>query len=327
MIATAAATPVEFGVMIILIAAAIVVALALAVLATSFGRLRETTLLTPAIWALISLAMMVCIQAMLLRVDSYSSTREKLDLIAATSTFSPFMALLGAKRPQNGAWSWIVLSLWGIAAWPAIESLAANQGESLEIHPIWKCFYAVLVVAGVCNYLPTKFWFPALIVGLSQCALLGRALPAGEDWIVPLRSQVADTMLPELIISGRRDYHLWNIAAGIVPISLATCAAYFLANRRRHSIDAIGAGWNRVWLDFRDRYGVQWSFRVIERVNAKCAAAMGWNGIRTDYLYAAKFPAEAYEPAAHDTPAENAISVLQSTLTRFVSNAWIERRL
>ena len=85
-------------------------------------------------------------------------TREKLDLLAATSTFCPVVALLGAKRPQNRPWFWIVLSLWGVAVLPVVESLIVQPDDWIEVHPLWQWFDAILVFVGCANHLPTRFW-------------------------------------------------------------------------------------------------------------------------------------------------------------------------
>ncbi len=53
--------------------------------------------------------------------------------IAAMSTFSPIMALLGAKRPQDRGWQFIVATLWAILSLPACEWLLF--GGVAEIHP------------------------------------------------------------------------------------------------------------------------------------------------------------------------------------------------
>ena len=40
---------------------------------------------------------------------------ESLRLAAAAATFCPPVALFGAKRPQDRAWQWIVLSFWVVS--------------------------------------------------------------------------------------------------------------------------------------------------------------------------------------------------------------------
>ncbi len=68
-------------------------------------------------------------------------------LIAICSTFCPLVSLLGAKRPQNKAWQWIVASFWIIAALPAIEGLALQPGEALTVPIVWRWFYVAVLLS------------------------------------------------------------------------------------------------------------------------------------------------------------------------------------
>jgi hypothetical protein len=328
----------EIGVMMVLMVAAVAVALAVVAIVVSFRRLQGTTLLAPALWALFALAVLVILQAVLLRrIPTYRPTREKLDLLAATSTFCPLVALLGAKRPQNRPWFWIVLSLLGVTALPTLQSLLIQPDDWIEVHPLWTWFYALLVFVGFVNYLPTRFWAPALLATAGQCALLGDFLPGGSSWLAPLRSTVAEKILPEVLINGRRDFRLWEITAGIVPLAAAVCWAYLIARKQRGIRHVRLGGWNRLWLDFRNAYGVIWAMRVIERLNILSHGTnptfrLTWNGFIPTGSTAMKVNAPEPSAASHDfmlahclpEPLERDFRML---LLRFVSNAWIDRRL
>ena len=334
---SAGKTATEIAVMIVLLLAAAAVALAGAAIVASLRNLRGTTLLAPAIWALVSLAVLVAFQAMLLRVPTDRMTREKLDLLAATSTFCPLVALLGAKRPQNRPWFWIVLSLWGVAALPVVESLIVQPDDWIEIHPLWQWFYALLVFVGCANYLPTRFWGPGLLAAFGQCALLCDFLPGGSNWLAPLRWAVARNILPEALINGRRDFRLWEITAGIVPLAAAICWAYLIAAKRRKLLTTAVANWNRAWLDFRNAYGVVWGMRVIERLNI-LSFGMGatlrltWRGfVPIEPVTAKANPTEQNSnltsAATDDDLPEQIERDFRMLLLRFVSNDWIGRRL
>jgi hypothetical protein len=334
---TAAKAATEIGVMMVLLAAAVAVALAGVAIVVSLRRLQGTTLLAPAAWALVSLAVLVVLQAALLRISTFRMTREKLDLLAATSTFCPFVALLGAKRPQNRPWFWIVLSLWGVAALPAVESLLVHPDDWIELHGVWQWFFAILVCAGCANYLPTRFWAPACLAAIGQCALLGDFLPGGSEWLAPLRSAVAERILPELLINGRRDYRLWEIAAGIVPLAVAICWAYFIAAKRRRVLPTESAKWNRVWLDFRDAYGVLWGMRVIERLNVLsfgtgATLRLTWRGFVPTESRALRAGSTESKIVSPDVTLDGRLPEplerdFRMLLSRFVSSAWIDRRL
>jgi hypothetical protein len=334
---SAAKTATEIAVMIVLMLTAAAVALAGAAIVASLRNLRGTTLLAPALWALASLAVLVAFQAMLLRVPTDRMTREKLDLLAATSTFCPLVALLGAKRPQNRPWFWIVLSLWGVAALPVVESLIVQPDDWIEVHPLWQWFYAILVVIGCANYLPTRFWAPAMLAAFGQCALLCDFLPGGSNWLAPLRSAVARNILPEVLLNGRRDFRLWEITAGIVPLAAAVCWAYLITAKRRKLLPTAVANWNRAWLDFRNAYGVVWGMRVIERLNVLsfgtgATLRLTWRGfVPIESVTAKANPPEQNSnlttaPVDGDLP-EQIERDFRMLLLRFVSNDWIGRRL
>src|SRR5262245_57743439 len=97
--------------------------LALALIARAIADARGTTLVAPMVWALVALLLLVVDAAMSSGTDGMEA---KFQAIAATATFCPLVSLLGAKRPQHRAWQWIVLSLWAVAALPAIESLIVH---------------------------------------------------------------------------------------------------------------------------------------------------------------------------------------------------------
>jgi hypothetical protein len=73
-----------------------------------------------------------------------------------------------------------------------------------------------------------------------------------------------------------------------------------------------------IWLDFRDSFGLLWSLRVQERLNAT-ATQHGW---KTELSWDGFRPAE--ESAAQRGELRAA---LRGLLRRFVSGAWIARRL
>jgi hypothetical protein len=43
------------------------------------------------------------------------------------------LAVLGAKRPQHAAWSFVVLAFWGILALPAAETYFLQRGQRREM--------------------------------------------------------------------------------------------------------------------------------------------------------------------------------------------------
>jgi hypothetical protein len=77
---------------------------------------------------------------------------------------------------------------------------------------------------------------------------------------------------------------------------------------------------DRVWLDFRDAFGVVWSLRILERMNASA----------TMYDWPVTLTWHGFEPRASATHVDTP-SILEESfrtlLRRFVSPEWIEARL
>ena len=82
--------------------------------------------------------------------------------------------------------------------------------------------------------------------------------------------------------------------------------------------------WDRLWLDFRNSYGMLWSLRVAQRVNDAAATSqwpvvLHWNGFSdTD-------GEPLHEP--DDSWRQGFEHCLRGLLRRFVSDAWIAERL
>lgn len=77
---------------------------------------------------------------------------------------------------------------------------------------------------------------------------------------------------------------------------------------------------DRVWLDFRDAFGVAWGLRVAERLNASAAmyswpVTLTWQGFRGRQEGTSDIPPAAVEEG------------LRGLLRRFVSPEWIDSRL
>jgi hypothetical protein len=274
----------------------------LAVLVWRRDRVRGTTLMACWYWALLALLSVAGVEAAIGFVGGTSPPdwAEPLRFAAATATFCPIMAALGAKRPQDRAWQFIVLSLWGVLALPAAEAYFIQPGQSLEVHDARAWFLLILIVVGAANSLLTRYWLSSLLLAAGQVALLAGYLPFVSR---PLGTAGA----------------LGGLALGVAAVWLA--AAGF--PKRRKAEQPI----DQLWLDFRDMFGVLWSLRVAERINAAAAmngwnVALSWSGFRR---------ADAAETdASAEIPADVAVVLRQNLLNllrRFVSPQWIKRRL
>lgn len=270
------------------------VAWACAALLVRWPRLRGTTLLAVWAWSLAALCAIALSEILIGTAAEGPRANWSLPLrfAAAMGTFCPIMAMLGAKRPQDRAWQFIVLSLWVILSLPTFEWLLFTGVR--EIHPARFWFLIVLVGVGALNGLATRGWLSSLLYGLGQLALIAPFLPQAQTWLPADRS-------------------VW---LGLALLATAWTLQAVPRRPRAHC-----TGLDRVWLDFRDAFGVVWALRVAERMNASASmyqwpVTLHWHGF---------LPNEA-SAATVEVP-EAVEESLRSLLRRFVSPEWIDQRL
>ena len=270
----------------------------IAALAWRRPQLAGTTLLEPWSWAMISL---IAIAASEVAINQWfgepgAALASHVRYAGAVTTICPLIALLGAKRPQDLAWQFVVVSLLVVLWLPAMQG-AVFYGESpLEMHAAWSGFLALLIVLGMLNTAPTRFWLAGLLAGGGQSVLLAEHLP----WINLDVGSAGPTIGLALLIA-----------------AVAHWALRFPPHRSEQGIA-------RLWLDFRDGFGAFWAMRFMERFNTSAAllewpVRLRWRGI------------EIHETGAslRDLPKETDRAI-QTTLTallrRFVSSDWIAAR-
>lgn len=260
----------------------------------------ETTLVAPWHWALLSLwAIAACEIAAGLAAGGQSPFwLEPARFAAAVLTVCPLMALLGAKRPQDRPWKYVVLSLWAVLSLPALQGVLLGRGAGFDVHPLRGWLLFALILLGVVNFFPTRLRFSAISCGISQVFLLSQHLPvSGCSLGTP------------------------GALAGLMTINVSLILA-LLALRfpSRASVPL-----DQLWLDFRNLYGILWSLRVAERVNAS-SQANGWS-LTLDW---GGFRATGELRSPDNLTAETRRSLerhLQSLLRRFVSRNWIGQRM
>ncbi len=276
----------------------------------NWRRIRGTTLVWPACWAMFSLAALAAAQVALALDAAPSAMHSYIRYVAAATTFCPLMALLGGKRPQDRAWQLIVLSLWVVAALPALVEMAYRP-SSLQLHAAWRWLLLLpLVLMGLLNYLPTRFWPSAVLAACGQVGLLGEQLP--------LPGREAASWAPAHVVA--------TVAMGLFLLAILLVA---LGIPRR---DPGKTSIDRLWLDFRDNFGAVWALRVAERFNASAAmynwrVQLTWSGLRAaDATEPAHEDGHAREDDASEETAAAMQASLRSLLRRFVSPEWIARR-
>jgi hypothetical protein len=179
------------------------------------------------------------------------------------------------------AWNFVVIALLAVLMLPLFE----QRWDS----PTWKLdtprtiFVSALLATSVINYLPTSLWLLALGLG----ALLGLELfvLAGS---VRSDNSLADGALISLVWYSA--FVIWG-------------QVYLLLKRRQTS------SFDRLWLTFKNAYGLVWGLRVLEQFNAAAANA-GWEQRLTGQGLSP-------HPPADDARQAQLLELLRATLKRF----------
>jgi hypothetical protein len=166
------------------------------------------------------------------------------------------IAVLGARRPIVGAWNFVLVGLLAVLLLPLGEH--AVHGTPL-LDPLRLIFVGGTLAVTVLNYLPTRLAVPVLIVG---------GVSAAELYFLADADQ-AGTLATLLALASP-----WLLAA----------ACWIGWGLTRRAADHL-AEFDRLWLAFRDRFGVFWGQRVREQFNQAARNAdwpviLRWSGLR-----------------------------------------------
>ncbi len=151
------------------------------------------------------------------------------------------VAPLGAKEPGAAAWNFVVAGLLAVLALPLLEQ--PWRAERWSVDGPRSLFILFILLVGGINYLPTRHGWSALIVMV-----------------------VLGLLLHQLQSDTTKGDPLWLLSCAMGGMSWAAWLAWL--NRRTSSGQA--TAWERLnqrWLNFRDRYGMVWSLRVLEQTN------------------------------------------------------------
>lgn len=293
------------------IAAAFTIALALAFrnLALARRSLAGTALRPATVWAM--LAILCALIAIV--IDDTAPGRPRQGLfshLAFLAVLASLVSVLGARKPGEGAWAILCGLFLAIGLLPMLEGIGLSRRfdvlDRLRSESPWTWFFVLVIIAGIGNYLLTRFGPAAMILGLGLGWHLrlvwtpdGRAEWRGESWFV----------LP------------WSMA-----VSIALSA--ILARRARHFESPVV--FHQMWIPFRDAWGAAWALRVLERVN-QTAARNGWPERLTWFGLIDGEPSQAPDEAGDSKLAEaardmRALASLNVFLRRF-GDAEVIRRL
>ena len=200
--------------------------------------------------------------------------------LSALATLATMIAVLNARRPGAGAWAILMGLMILILNWfppemphPHISRLAGREWPVLE--DPFTLFLLMLMFVGLTNFAFTRFWLTAVVLGAS------------------LRLSIYPMHFP-------------GEFAG--PWLLAVAA--WLAEAQSSRWEPAASGLDRLWLWFRNYWGIVWALRVMERFN-RSAESAGWP-IRLSW-----YGAEPVEGTGPPAIPEGAEATLKGLLRRF----------
>jgi hypothetical protein len=162
------------------------------------------------------------------------------------------VAVLGARRPGVAAWNFVVLGLLAVLLLFLAEGLLV--GGELQLSPVRTLFLALVLGVGTLNYLPTRAGAAALVLGVGSALELATLMDGGSVEPFGCYPEVLLLLVP------------WLAWAG-------------LPHRMADAGEA-----ERMWRDFRDRFGMVWGQRLREQFNRAAANAgllveLRWSGL------------------------------------------------
>jgi hypothetical protein len=283
------------------LAVAAALALGCGPLARAWRGARDTALRSAVLWGFAAVALGVAAQACA-AVEPLAAGRPAaghLAYVSVLAALAGLISVLNARSPGSGAWAILMGLLVLVFLIPWLESFlllrnAAGLGR-LRLDAPWSLFYGLLVVAGVTNYLPTRYG-PAALALAAAFALEYLGL-AHTEWNAARRGV------------------LWSLVPWFLALAAAIADARALRRAESHS------GLESAWLWFRDHWGVVWALRIQERFN-RTAESTGWP-IRLSWYGVVPAPAAPAAEAASDASPlvvpDAAETTLMSLLRRFAT--------
>lgn len=185
-----------------------------------------------------------------------SGERSAVRYLAPCLTACAMVAVLGARRPGVEAWNLVVAGLLAVLLLPVAEGFLT--GIIVPSGGFRLIFLGAIIAIGVLNYLPTRLGPAAILMAYGCVGEFAELMKLG----IP--------QLPE-----KR-----TISQGA--LALVPWVAWGLVRGRPRPDSEI----NRLWSDFRDRFGLVWGQRLREQFNNAASHAgwpvvLRWNGLQT----------------------------------------------
>ena len=211
----------------------------------------------------------------------------------------PGIAVLGARRPGSRVWSWfVVLPMLLVLGWPALMM----WGRGFQISPLYLerpaviCYMLVLVM-GSGNYWGTRLTGASMLLVFALVLLIANS------------SDLFPSMFP-------------GPKMGRIGATLCISAAFAIASRQMRRPLLVASPLDRLWLEFRDSFGIVWARRIQDRMN-QTAQSENWP-VR---LQMHGFVSTLGDNCENPEPADRIEHAFRWQLRRFVDPEWIDQRL
>ena len=166
------------------------------------------------------------------------------DYLIAILMLSPLVCILGARMPGGRAWSgFVVLPMVVVLSWPVLSQSWNMRGtEAIQTGTPAALGFVLVLLMGYGNYFGTA---NTLSATLYASAILCRMWPSA-GW---------STAGPPLFVT-----ETLPVLAGLMLHHRIHCLGQWPVKSRLQSA-------NRLWVTFRDLFGIVWAKRVMDRMN------------------------------------------------------------
>jgi hypothetical protein len=240
----------------------------------------------------IGLGLLAQVQGCMELSESGRPMTGRLTYVMVLTVLAGLVSVLGARRPGGGAWAILMLLLVVVLLIPWLEvggRLRPHGLAGFQFDSPWTLFYGLLVLAGVTNYLPTRYGPAAAVLGGGLVLeYLGLTRP---DWAAATRAAI------------------W------LGVAWSLALAGWLAAGSGESKPAARSDLERSWLWFRDHWGVVWALRIQERFNRSADLAQ-WP-IRLTWFGVTRVSSSGVE--ASEELFASALATLRGLIRRFVA--------
>lgn len=254
-----------------------------------------TTLVAAWVWAVIAAASWVAAAVASFVLTPLDSVLGQFWYVAAVLTLCPWIAVLGARRPTVRVWNWFVIApLIAVLLWPVALSWTPMGPNRLTLATPHLVGFGLVLVMGMGNYVGTRFTILACLTLLAELILIVSLGPrSASDQVSWFRAMAATIQVCGAVMSG-------------FSISMQN-----------------GTGWNGLWQDFRDAFGIVWANRIAGRINAE-AEKENW----TVRLHSDRFvSATPDSPPSLTRDGDQINQTMRWLLRRFVDDEWINARV